>query len=267
VARDIAGTYNMGVSRLSADLVEAVARGECAVFCGAGLSIPAGLPSGAQLAEHLADRLDSFDGNRRDLTEVASVYEAERGRHALISFFIDRIESLSSGPSAVHEALCRLPVTAFITTNWDDLLERTLLLQKRDHAVLVTDREVPFLRGGALPVIKLHGTLNRPDTIVVTDRDYHELFLTQPAVLSLLDSLFSTKTIIFIGYALGDSDFKRLYYSCTMRFGRLSRRAYAVQRNPRDSIVNMWRSQQIEVIDENAADFVAELASAVPAKP
>ncbi|MEV0754549.1 SIR2 family protein [Streptosporangium sp. NPDC050280] len=244
------------------ELVESVQSGDVVAFCGAGLSALGGLPTGSQLARALASRLDDFDGNPDDLTEVSTTYSALRGRHALLSFLLDRVEHVPAAPTGTHRTLCGQPFAAFVSTNWDHFIEQSLSSLGIAHSVVVTDSELPFVRSGSVPVLKIHGTLTRPDTIVVTDRDYYDLFSAQPGIASVLNGYFATKTLLFLGYGLNDPDFKRLYYTLGRRFGPLQRRAYAIQLRPAATAVSVWREQRLDVIDRDAKEFAAELARA-----
>ncbi|MFD9940359.1 SIR2 family protein [Nonomuraea sp. NPDC059023] len=248
---------------IPSELIDSVRHGETIVFCGAGLSAQAGLPTGVQLAHGLSDRIDGFDGNKDDLVEVSTTYSAMRGRHALLTFLLGRVNDDRLPPTAAHLALCGLPFTAYVSTNWDHLIERALHVQRIRHRTLVTDSELPFLQSAEVPVIKLHGTLARPDTIVVTDKDYYDLFAVRPGLASLVDGYFATKTLLFIGYALNDPDFKRIFYTCTRRFGPLRRRAYAVQRGVAAATIQVWREEHVDVIDQDALSFSRDLAAAV----
>jgi hypothetical protein len=154
-------------------------------------------------------------------------------------------------------------LAALITTNWDDMLERALDSINKDYITVVADSTVPFMGAHQTPVIKLHGTLAQPETIVVTEKDHYDLFALRPGTTTLLESYFATKTLLFVGYSLADSDFKRLYHTCTARFGPLRRRAYAVQLAPTATTVAIWEEQQLEILDSNATDFISMLSSSV----
>src|SRR5690348_12319745 len=125
------------------DLVEAVRSGDAVVFCGAGLSALAGTPTATELAHILIVRLDRYDGDPHDLTAVATAYAAERGRHALIQSVLDSFRQRCVAPTATHRVLCRLPFAAFVTSNWDNLLEQALQSVGRKWMQLVTDQQLP----------------------------------------------------------------------------------------------------------------------------
>lgn len=245
------------------ELIDAVRSEDAVLFCGAGLSASQGLPTASSLAQSIAARMRDFDGNPRDLTQVATAYAALRGRHALISFVVESLTQQPWQPGPAHADFAGLPFHAYVTTNWDALVEGALQAANRRHQIVVTDSDVPFLTRSAVPVVKAHGELARPDTLVITDRDYFDLFSLRPSLTHLLDHYFSSKTLVFVGFALADPDFKRLFHACTQRFGPLRRHAYAIQLRPTSADRRIWQAEQVDVIDADARDFAADLVRAM----
>lgn len=245
------------------ELIDAVRNEDAVLFCGAGLSVSQGLPTAGALAQSIAARMQDFDGDPRNLTQVATAYAALRGRHALISFVVESLMRQPWRPGPAHADFAGLPFHAFVTTNWDTLVEGALRAAQRRHQVVITDSDIPFLTRAAVPVVKIHGELARPETLVITDRDYFDLFSLRLSLTRLLDHYFSTKTLVFVGFALADPDFKQLFHACTQRFGPLRRHAYAIQLGPAAADRHIWQAEQVDVIDADARDFAADLVHAV----
>lgn len=242
------------------ELIDDFQAGEVVAFCGAGLSVASGLPTGGAVARDLAALLPDFDGDPQNLTEVATVYEATRGRNALIRHLV-RAGSRAAVPNGAHHALAQLPLAGVVTTNWDRLIEDSLSVSSRAHSVIVHDTEAVFTHAGDISVLKLHGSVERPDSIIVTERDYHRVFLRSAVQVEILSYYFATRTILFLGYSLADSDLRRLLYLTGERLGPLRRRAYAVQVSPRRSQSDFWRSEQVEIIDAEAEQFLLEMTT------
>jgi hypothetical protein len=95
------------------------------------------LPSGSELARHLATRFEYPKYNPKrdapDLARVAQFVEVQRGQQRLYQE-LHRIFSATSKPSALHRLLARLPsllreknaytpYLLIVTTNYDDALE------------------------------------------------------------------------------------------------------------------------------------------------
>src|SRR5919201_6837879 len=128
------------------DVVDAIADGTVVPFLGAGANLcgrsddaqfVAGkgevLPSGGELAEHLAEKFRYPASDRYDLARVAQYVVVQRGSLPLYSELHD-IFSPGYTPSPLHRFLAgipalmrqkgsRRPYQLIVTTNYDDALE------------------------------------------------------------------------------------------------------------------------------------------------
>jgi hypothetical protein len=153
------------------------------------------LPSFPDLMEYFCDRVDGGHRNR------------------LIREGIDRINSFSVPGEARNEAttfpdaLARIPYFDCIaTTNWDPFLERSMGIL----VPVAEDRDLAFWDGSKRQILKIHGCITRPYTLVATRADYDACMLRNPLVFNKLRDLIATKTLIFVGYSMRDSDFRSL---------------------------------------------------------
>jgi len=132
-------------------------------------------------------------------------------------------------PTAAHLALARLPINIIFTANYDDLLERACRgVGKRVH-VVVQDNELPFMRcdAGSINIIKLYGSLDRPDTIVLARQQYNSFFLKRPQMVKLLETHLGTSTMLYLGWGHTDPYFGLVFGEMQARFGELMPPGYA----------------------------------------
>ncbi len=272
------------------DLIAELRDGQVVLFAGAGISLGThgqkGLPSAQQLTRELALAADfcragkcwNFDHQtcrcRWDsgcvslYTEVAENYAERLGRPALLAFLRERIDPPGVQPLRAHHAIARLPVSVIITTNWDRLLDRALMDAGRRVTSVVDNYEVAFSGHSETLLVKMHGSIERPDSIVLTERDYQEFYERLPTLVDMLLYFFATRTFLFVGYSLADPNFKQMYLQVTRRlrdrYGRLYRRmAYADQWRPSDYHRAFWSHHNLRLIDEDATIFLETLASQV----
>lgn len=173
----------------SADYDEIVSRlkaGTIVPFLGAGASIACGFPSGRALAERLAARVGFPDAQGRDdLPLVASYFDHVKDSLGLRAVVREAFD-IPAKPGRLHTLLsdARLEaVRLFVTTNYDDLLERALEWRAPsvvvDHGTpgkvwcrtaggdwdeveakhlgyRITDRKSPI-------ILKMHGSFDRDD--------------------------------------------------------------------------------------------------------
>lgn len=249
-------------SRLAIPLefLEQLERGNIVLFCGAGISSSeGGLPSGWQLAKELAQRSAQGDINGLTLPDVAQAYELELGHQNLISYLADRIDNPRYAPLPTHQLIAALPFRSIITTNWDNLLEEALRGSRKPFVKVVQDTDVAFADNDKTLLVKLHGSIEQKDSIIVAGDDYYRVFARLPETTNLIRSYFATRTMLFLGFGLADLDFKRLYLEVVNNLGRHKRRAYAVQLSPTPVSVKYWQEKNVEVIDADVSDFLISL--------
>jgi tetratricopeptide (TPR) repeat protein len=206
------------------ELVEAGAGGRLVVLVGAGASFGAGLPSWEKLlfdllAMGLAEA--AGPGQRERLEEAqrewsgldaplrAAVLGAVMGKDWLPEAIARRFREASPHPTATHRALAALPGAAFVTTNYDQLLEAAIQEEtgRPPRRVLVSD--VEGVRDfGPGHVLKLHGDVEAPRSIVVETGNVHRAGREAPrAWRERLKALLQPPyQILLVGYPYGDTD-------------------------------------------------------------
>jgi hypothetical protein len=242
------------------ELIEQLRKGNVVLVCGAGVSISeGGIPSGSQLARELSQRANLGDVGTMSLPEVAQAYELERGAQSLIAYVTERVDDPRYSPLRTHHLIAALPFKRIITTNWDTLLEEALRQARKPFVKVVRDEGISYADDDKILLIKLHGSAEQKDTIVVTGDDYYDVFARLPQVANLVQSFFATKTLLFLGYELIDEDFKRLYLEIVHHLGKHRRRAYAVQLSPTPLTVKYWEQKNVQVIAADATAFLESL--------
>ena len=181
------------------NLVEQVKNGECILFFGAGVHAspskgskykypPESKPLlGRQLVEIMATECDfqkNFpDESVLDLQRVSLCYEITKGlgRSKMVDFLSKQVQE-GKKPSPALQMLAALPFKIVITTNYDRLFEKALIKVDKDPHIFVYDPSPP----GDEPtpdlttdptverplLYKMHGDLDKRDSIVITDEDY-----------------------------------------------------------------------------------------------
>ena len=95
-------------------------------------------------------------------------------------------------------------IPAVITTNYDDFLEKNIFT---DFEILVYPDDYYFSGSdGYNEILKIHGTIDKPDSIVITKDDYDKFFNESKVITSRLTYLMCNHPMIFVGYSLGDKE-------------------------------------------------------------
>jgi hypothetical protein len=282
-----------------------VAQGRCILFLGAAAHAkpPEGAaydypdcdrpPLGESFAEQLAAESGflarSPKGNPRDLQTVSLDFEINKSRPLLVQRIREAVhrKPLPKGgaivrkPSPILRALAKLDFPLIITTNYDQLFEQALRMHSKQPVVSVYKKnEPPQLEttddytfgedpSPAIPfVFKIHGDIDRPESIVITDEDYIHFLLRMGdkdehyPVPRTIRFRLQTWPTVFLGYSLMDYNLRLLFKTLRWKVDP-SRRpdAYSVDRAPDPLIYEVWHNQRryIRYIVEDVWRFVPEL--------
>jgi hypothetical protein len=271
---DILELYRHYTDPIPDDLLTAIKEKRCVALVGSGVTSRclsksrAPLPGWAALLRDLiqwASREGIVNAkDARDLMElnesgefliVAQELREQLGEAVLSRFITETFDPDAIIPSRVQEYLSIVPFRGFITTNYDNLLERAYVnvIRRQLHPVLADPRTSlekllernPFF-------LKLHGDLETPSSIVLAYRDYLRL-VSEPESQALLDGIFSEFTVLMVGYGLTDLDIIQSLDRLT--YTKKNRRHYLLSRRGARNSVERRRLlldrniQTIEYVD------------------
>lgn len=237
------------------ELVEQFTQGDGVIFVGAGLSIGAGMSGWADLIRPLAQAVGAqWPANEADLTtdhllSAAQHYENQHGRNALVRHLRDALDTTDIQPTSIHRLIASLAVHVVFTTNYDDLVERALREAGQRPNVIVNEPELAYWSEEHVQVVKLCGDLNRPESIVLTKRDFNTYFATHPRLAERLRTTLESKTALFLGYSLRDPFFNQIWDHIGLDFGRHQRIGYAVLFDAQPLEADDLRQRGIHVIN------------------
>jgi hypothetical protein len=243
----------------------------CVLFVGAGVSTESGLPSGRQFKDMLIDKT-SYPRREVPLRKVAQAFEDSIDRPSLIELITGQFGKKVQSPGQSYGLIAQLAkqgyFTHIVTTNYDSMLEDVLTSCDCEFHLSKRDTDVSSA-GSKIHLIKLHGSVNDIETIVISEEDYRDFFRKRPVLGNLLGLLLAEKTFVFLGYSLEDPDFDQIYHDITSTLGDFQRLSYAVQRKPDDFSdeqwnkfhVGPWTRRKIRIITASVGDFLAELQS------
>lgn len=179
------------------------------MFVGAGVSASAGLPDwngllaglagDAGLPEPLASAVS--DRGRDPLDRAEALAHAVADKKRLGQLIGARIQEVSY-PALQHVQLMDLPVTEVVTLNYDCLLEQAST-DAGTALVVIPDRP----RGAMRWVLKLHGTIEKPESLVLTRGDYLSYAAGRAALSGIVQALLITRHMLFIGFGMSDPHF------------------------------------------------------------
>lgn len=228
---------------IPASLVRHLREGRCTLFVGAGLSAGAGLPGWGRLLDVMVTEVESEDTGasgpelRRllaagKLLDVADHCRQRLGERRYYELLGEQLRGGSGEIPTAHALITRLPFSAIVTTNYDKLLERAYTRVRGDLPKVVTasDRDSlgSLLFSGGFFILKAHGDIDAPASLVLTARDYREIIHANRAFDALFSALLMTQSVLFVGYSLSDPDFRLLMDRQLSTFGENIPERYAV---------------------------------------
>lgn len=186
-------------------LAKQARRGRLVLFVGAGVSAGAGLPQWTTLLEQLAANLDLPVEEMKSLgaldraTVIATALERE---HRSVGDAV--AAQIPDGPySLAHSLIATLPVTEVITTNYDRRLEDAAVDCGRPFTVL----DSAPLAAADRWLLKLHGSVTKPDDIVLTREDYLGYGQRRAALRGIVQAMLITRHMLFVGFGMSDDNF------------------------------------------------------------
>lgn len=216
---------------LPPEVVEACRTGNLVLFAGAGISTESRTVLQNTFYERVASEL-GLTPDGMPFPDLMSEYVRVRGRRPLLQRIRERLDYVDSFPelrfsaTRFHRALGTLfYVGTIITTNWDPYFE-----QETGALPLVTDADYALADLPGRKVFKIHGSIFNIGSIVVTREDYERCHraLSRNVLGSTLKHLLATKTVLFVGYSFGDSDFNRIYQFMRRQMPDVLPRSYVV---------------------------------------
>jgi hypothetical protein len=189
--------------RIADRLGKQAAQGQLSLFLGSGVSVPLGLPDWHELLSEVAGHeVESFD--QKSAPQIAQQIEREIGKKRLHEYIAKRLRV--SGVAPTHLLLAALAVRQTVTTNYDTAYERALEANLGPNEYRVLTRQIALQPQPW--VLKFHGCVKRPDTIVITEKDYEELQKAYGALQAVIESLMLTSHLMFVGFSMTDLDFR-----------------------------------------------------------
>ena len=216
---------------------KALIEGRGAVFVGAGISTPSGVPGWAALLRGMAKtRLGIQLNPEDDLPLIAQhIVNRTNSRAPLIAHFRDLLEK-PYAPNAYHAILARTNVKCLWTTNYDTLIEKAF----RSHfKVTVRASDESISRGGRasdIEVIKMHGCIEQSgaNDLVATQEDYDDFFEHRPATAHRLRQDLLDRQFLFVGYSYADSNIRNIVVEARRLGKRALRQHYIVLRRAKN---------------------------------
>lgn len=211
------------------EIAEASRNNKLVFFIGAGFSKLSEteltkIPSWGELIDELKE--DLGHPAESDYLKIAQLYYLKYGQHAYINKVKKSIVDLD--PSNSHGDLFSLKPKYIITTNWDDLLEKTTKKIGLAYDVISSDEDLAQSQLDK-KIIKMHGDFKQHNFVFKED-DYLQYNQNFPLIENYIKGIFSTCTVVFLGYSYSDYNLKQIV-SWITNISKSTPKKYLLQRD------------------------------------
>lgn len=192
-------------------IAEAAKKNTLTFFVGAGVSKLSGVPKWSELIDAFCDELGipkKPSYNSEDYLAIPQkyFYSISQDTSKYYEFVEKNILSADSQPNIVHRMMCTIKPQSFITTNFDNLLESAVIQNCLTYKTIACDKDIASINGDNF-ILKVHGDIVHKN-IVLKEEDYLNYNENYKLTETFLKSIFSTNTVVFIGYGLNDYNIK-----------------------------------------------------------
>jgi len=209
--------------------LKAIKDENAAIFAGAGLSVGSGLVNWKGLLKDIAHELQLNIDKEHDLIALAQYYKNERGGRANINSQL--IDEFTKNAEATdnHKILASLPIKTYWTTNYDNLIEKTLDSQGKTVDVKICSQNLATNKPRRDAVVyKMHGDISLAHEAVITKDDYESYNEKRQVFTTALQGDLITKTFLFIGFSFDDPNLEYILSRIRILLGVDTREHYCL---------------------------------------
>ena len=183
------------------------------IFVGAGISKNSNLPDWEQLIKVFVNKLNYPISEGQNLSsdeylKIPQYYYNIYGNEEYKKVIKEELD-VERQPNDIHELIFKLNPKHIITTNYDKLLEYTVIEQRMLFDVITKDKDLLDSKKNKY-IIKMHGDIKELDNIVLKENDYLNYYQNHILIETYIKSLLVDNTFLFIGYSLNDYNLKQI---------------------------------------------------------
>ncbi len=231
---------------------------------GAGEAFPLGQGLSRWIAKDLLEDPDL----EPSLEEAAEMARYRCGDGAINRYLYEEFSRFR--PATAHLALVQLPWDVIYTTNYDLLVEEAAGLIPSEAAGVIrpvssTATDLSAYTENDILYYKLHGSVDSANTtegrLVLTREDYRHYQLHRKPLFRRLERDLLSRTFVFVGYSLRDSNFRDILQDCRDELGAKTLPiSYAVLRDFSEVEEAFWREKyNIQLLSGDADEFMSAL--------
>jgi hypothetical protein len=260
-------------------LVSDLARRRAVIFLGSGISRNSTNPAGRRpktWIEILRVLADGVAPNRhilallkeRDYLTACEVIRTALGREKFNDALRDEFLTPGYVHAHIHETIFRLDSRIVATPNFEKIYE-TYANHAAGGSIVVKHQFDPdvaeAIRGTGRCILKVHGTIDSPDRMIFTRKEYASAREKYRAFYSILEALALTHTFLFLGCGVSDPDVRLLLEDNFFRHPSARSHVFLLPRQGLHKAVQatLQDSMNLTILTYSSANNHAELAGSL----
>lgn len=213
------------IPKVPINIIEAAKQGKLIVFIGAGVSRIIGGPSWQELAYRYLKSLyekrfiNYYELNYlnklepKKILSICKIIEKEKEiKESDIKKFLLLNKELNE-KYKIYESLLNFNCI-FVTTNYDDYFDKVINeynkennyssnnTKQKEWSIIDSSEKILVSKLENKTLIHLHGSVKKPENIIMTIRDYMKYYYKETKITCFLEQFFKSYTVLFIGYGL-----------------------------------------------------------------
>lgn len=225
--------YDHEIEIFIKDFVKDLYEGTASLFLGAGFSLPAGYVNWKDLMGEIAEDLGLNINDETDLVSIAQYHVNENRTRAKLNRKILEEFTEETSETENHRIIARLPFTSIWTTNYDELIEKSFIKEKKVVDVKGRNNQLMMSKPKRdIVIYKMHGDVNDPSEAILTKEQYEQYHQTHEPFINMLTSELTLKTFLFIGFSFTDPNLDYVLSRLNYRFKEDKRQHYCFIKKP-----------------------------------
>lgn len=164
--------------------------------------------------EEIAERLEAicFSTKRKEL-----LLESDDIRRPFRKLIVEILNEYTVDNSEYEKEisiLSGIDYQKLITTNYDYLLEKSVFNIENEEIYIHND-DLFSSETKNKKLYKIHGSINKPESMIITKSDYNQFFEKSKYIYSKLLTMFVESPIVFLGYSVSDRNIKDILSTLT----------------------------------------------------
>lgn len=234
------------------EIVTGLARHKLVPFFGAGVSAPQLRVLWKDISDEMARLASIPDDQRGDFLAVADAFVSQKGAAALADLLGSRLiaSEFDDVKGWSHLFLLSLNAGVLYTTNQDNLFELASVKKGRPYRLIVQLEDLAESDPGERLLIKYHGDLSVPDSVIFTGSSYYARIADVRHFLNIrMQADLLAKGFFFVGYSFQDPNVHLLFRELRAAFGDRMPRSFLIAYQYDASMERLHDDFGVEIID------------------